>query len=745
MQFIYEEGGDIKAAFAVGTGSVQHETWQAETISGKRIKLRTKDIWLSFASPSAELVMQGANTIKEDIDISLLWECAPEEDFKFDVIAGEYFGDKVSTEQLVALAMALQAAPIYFRRRGRGCFQRAPEEQLKAAIASVERKRIELESQVQWQAQLEQGELPLEFVGNISQLLWNPDKNGNLYKALANASHTRGISPQALLLEVGAIPSALEIHQGKFLKEHFPRGVGFRAHPPILSSTWDDLALSNIEAVSIDDATTTEIDDAFSVTALPNQLYQIGVHIAAPGLGIKPSDEVDQIASERMSTVYYPGGKITMLPESVVSVFSLNEGEIKPALSLYVVVNEAGEVQMGEGLSPRTVIEKIKIKKNLRLHEVEPLVTQEKLESPEPIEGLDWQKELAILWSGAKCLFEKRQELRVSFGQRKEHLGPPDSSNLPRDFNFEIVDQTNQRITPDIFLKSPVDDRSWLVNITTRQRGSVIDTIVAEWMIFCNKTWGQLLANHELPGIFRVQQGWGALRTRMQTMSGLHEGLGVENYAWCTSPLRRYADLLNQWQLISFIQQGVMAKLVAPFPAKDTRLMSLCASFDTTYSAYNEYQNIVEKYWCLRWLSQFQNNEQQKLPWRGLVRVIKEGQVRVELVPLRLYVAELASQARGKQVEVDILSIDLLTLTAEVRIHKVIDAIGSADEVEIFEEDQLESDQNNPALDLSKNIEEMSSELSNDEILKELDPIATIATKEINETEKVSPPTLSQS
>jgi hypothetical protein len=91
------------------------------------------------------------------------------------------------------------------------------------------------------------------------------------------------------------------------------------------------------------------------------------------------------------------------------------------------------------------------------------------------------------------------------------------------------------------------------------------------------------------------------------------------------------------------------------------------------------------------------------------------------------------------------LSIDLLTLTAEVRIHKVIDAIGSADEVEIFEEDQLESDQNNPALDLSKNIEEMSSELSNDEILKELDPIATIATKEINETEKASPPTLSQS
>ena len=170
----------------------------------------------------------------------------------------------------------------------------------------------------------------------------------------------------------------------------------------------------------------------------------------------------------------------------------------------------------------------------------------------------------------------------------------------------------------------------------------------------------------------------------MQTTPGRHEGHGVENYAWCTSPLRRYADLVNQWQLIAYIQQGVMAKLAAPFAAKDTKIMSLCAEFDTTYNAYNAYQQIAEKYWCLRWIAA------RDFPWTGVVRVMKEGMVRVELIPLRLFVPELMQAARGSRVKVEIISIDLLMLTASVRVVELLEQHQEFDEVEDIIEPVIE-------------------------------------------------------
>ena len=48
----------------------------------------------------------------------------------------------------------------------------------------------------------------------------------------------------------------------------------------------------------------------------------------------------------------------------------------------------------------------------------------------------------------------------------------------------------------------------------------------------------------------------------MLTYPAPHEGLGVAQYAWSTSPLRRYVDLVNQWQILAVAQHGITAKLV---------------------------------------------------------------------------------------------------------------------------------------------------------------------------------------
>ena len=649
MNLLYEEGGDIKiAAVQSATGTGDAESWQATSLSGKKIKLKAKEVWLRFEKPEAQAAMDEALVLSKDIDLQLLWDCAPEEEFGLVDVSLEYFGSQATIPQQVALAIALQDAPVFFRRKGRGRFQRAPLEQLQAGLAALERKQKELEQQSVWQQDLVAGIFPDTLKSSAKQLLFSPDKNSSAYKALIAACTETGESPAQLMIRCAAIESPLAYHQGMFLKAHFPNGAAHHVNIGVDQAAYDaaiaELPLAEVNAFSIDDSGTTEIDDALSVTELIEGGHRIGIHIAAPGLAISKDDPLDQVARNRMSTVYFPGNKITMLPDSVIEQFSLDAGAPRPALSIYVDLDADGIVnrdtlQMRAEMVPMTA--------NLRLEDVEHLVNEESLVD----EGVSYpyRKELAILWRAAKLLHAGRQEKRIANGLRAEQLGVIDPNALARDFHFQIQDV----------------DGVQRVEIIPRQRGSILDTIVAEWMIFCNSASGQLLADHGLPGLFRTQKGWGPLRTRMQTTPGPHEGLGLDYYAWCTSPLRRYSDLVNQWQLIALAKHGVTAKMMAPFPPRDATLMGIAADFESCYQAYGEFQDRLEKYWCLRWIAQDGDSK------NVYVRHLKEGMSRVELVPLHLPIPELASHPRMTRAEVAVADVDLLQLSAAVRVLEI--------------------------------------------------------------------------
>ena len=649
MNLLYEEGGDIKlATVQSASGSGDTESWQATSLSGKKIKLKAKEVWLRFEKPEAQAVMDEATTLSRDIDLQLLWDCAPDEEFGLVDVSHEYFGVQATIPQQVSLGIALQGAPVFFRRKGRGRFQRAPLEQLQAGLAALERKQKELEQQSAWQQELVAGKFPETLQSSAQQLLFSADKNTTAYKALMAACTQTGESPAQLMIRCGAIDSPLAYHQGMFLKAHFPNGSAHSQSITVDQAAYAaaiaELPLADVKAFSIDDAGTTEIDDALSVTELADGGHRIGVHIAAPGLVITKDDSLDQVARSRMSTVYFPGDKITMLPDSVIEQFSLDQGAPRPALSIYVDIDAQGMTNK-DSLQMRA--EMVPMAANLRLEDIEHLVSEESL--TDQAATYPYRKELSILWKAAQHLHAGRQEKRVANGLRAEQLGLIDPNALARDFHFQIKDVNGvQR-----------------VEITARQRGSILDTIVAEWMIFCNSASGQLLADHGLPGLFRTQKGWGPLRTRMQTTPGPHEGLGLDYYAWCTSPLRRYSDLVNQWQLIALAKHGVTAKMVAPFPPRDASLMGIAADFESCYQTYGEYQDRLEKYWCLRWATQDAQSKNVH------VRHLKEGMSRLELVPLHLPIPELASHPRMTRAEVVLADIDLLQLSAAVRVLEV--------------------------------------------------------------------------
>ena len=649
MNLVYEEGGDIKiATVQSATGVGDAESWQATSLSGKKIKLKAKEVWLRFERPESQAVIDEALTLSKEIDLQLLWDCAPDEEFGLIDVAHEYFGDQASIPQHVSLAIALQGAPVYFRRKGRGRFQRAPLEQLQAGLLALERKQKELEQQSLWQQDLVAGVFPEALKASAKQLLFSPDKNSSAYKALNAACSETGELPAQLMIRCGAIDSPLAYHQGMFLKTYFPHGSTHNPNLEVDQGAYDaaiaGLPLAEVKAFSIDDSGTTEIDDALSVTDLSDGGYRIGIHIAAPGLVIERDAPLDEVARSRMSTVYFPGDKITMLPDAVIQKLSLDEGDLRPALSLYVDMNADGVIQR-ETIQMRA--EMVPIAANLRLENIEHLVSDETL-SDSSVE-YPYKKELVILWRAANHLHAGRQEKRVANGLRAEQLGLMDPNALARDFHFQIQHH----------------DGVESVEITPRQRGSILDTIVAEWMIFYNSVSGQLLADHGLPGLFRTQKGWGPLRTRMQTTPGAHEGLGLDYYAWSTSPLRRYSDLVNQWQLLALAKHGVTAKMIAPFPPRDAVLMGIAADFESSYQAYGEYQDRLEKYWCLRWITQDE-------PAKDLyVRHLKEGMSRVEPIPLHLPIPELSSHPRMTRAHVKVSDVDLLQLTAAVRVLEI--------------------------------------------------------------------------
>jgi len=633
MNLFFEESGDFK----VGTMMTQAgEAYQVEMASGKRTKVKTKDVLLQFAAPAPTVLLEQAKEIAAAIDLDFLWEVAGQEEFGFAELGAEYFGHTPLPQEAAGLILGLHAAPIYFYKKGRGRYKAAPEASLKAALAGIEKKKQQAVIQAQYVEELKANQLPASMKPLVLQLLFKPDKNTIEYKALEAACDELHTNPQRLMLATGGIASAKQLHLSKFLFEHFPKGPGF-ADGLAVPAAPSALPLADVAAFSIDDVTTTEIDDAFSVVTQADGKVRVGIHIAAPGLGIRPDDAIDKIARSRMSTVYMPGDKITMLPDEIVAAFTLAEGRTCPALSLYATLDPAD----WSVVATETRAELVPIARNLRHNDLDTLVNEETLASGEG--EYEHKADLALLWQWAQKLEAGRMAKREAFGLKPEQ-------NNRMDFNFYVEDD--------------------VVSVVQRKRGAPLDKIVAELMIFANSTWGKLLHDHGVPGIYRSQgggsgNGWAAkMQVRMVTHASPHQGLGVDQYAWSTSPLRRYTDLVNQWQILAVAEHGVTAPLVAPFKPRDANLFAIVSAFDAAYAAYNDFQSNMERYWCLRWLGQEDARQVNAV-------VLKDEVLRLVDIPLVIKLPGMPPVARGAQVKLDILRWDEVDLSIEARLLEI--------------------------------------------------------------------------
>jgi exoribonuclease-2 len=641
MYALFEDAGKFHAGRLM---SEADSSAQIELESGKRVKVKAGNLLLKFEQPAPTELIARAQVLAREIDLDLAWTFAPDAEFGFADLARDYFSAKAGAEQQAAALFRLFEAPHYFRRLGKGQFKKAPEEIVKAALLGIERKK-QVAAQIEaWAAELQAGNCPDPVRDQLYKILFKPDKNAAEYKAVVEAAKHSQRAPLDLLKAAGAITSPYQFHWKRFLFEQFPRGTGFPAGldaPPIDA----DLPLAAGQAFSIDDSATTEIDDALSVQGLGSGTVTLGIHIAAPALAIAPGSAIDKIAAERLSTVYMPGWKLTMLPDTVVQAYTLTEGRSCPAVSLYLTIDEA-TLEVREGV---TRLEQVPIVANLRHDRLDAVISEASLEGAAPAD-YPFAAELAFAWRLARSLKARREVVR----------GKPENFNRP-DYNFRLEGNAGAE---------PRGDET--VQITTRKRGAPLDLIVAEAMILANSTWGAWLAACGVPGIYRSQASLApGVKVRMGVKPAPHAGMGVAQYTWATSPLRRYVDLVNQWQIVACARHGRTAALAAPFKPRDASLFSVISAFDAAYGAYADFQHGIERYWTLQWLQQ-----------QGITEldasVMKDGLVRAEALPLVFRALGCEPLPRGTLVRVRITACDALTLEVHANLLARLDAASSA-------------------------------------------------------------------
>ena len=576
MNIFYEESGQFKVAAIVQKNDA---TYQVDTQHGKRTKVKANNVFAEFDGDMAAF-LENAQAQAADIDTDLLWEVCGEEEFTAEAIAEEYYGHAPTKTELAATLIALYAAPMYFYKKAKGVFKAAPEETLKQALAAIERKKQQDAQIDAWAEALKRGEMPSEIAADLKTILHAPDKQSLTYKAFTKAADALKTSAYELAKKTGGITSIPQYLQDGFEIKYFPKGTGF---PDLPLPEMPDLPKADVTAFSIDDESTTEVDDALSLTDLGNGMKRVGIHIAAPSLAIKQGDKMEKNIMERLSTVYFPGGKITMLPENWIAAFSLDAGAYRPAVSIYFDVDS--EFNVG---TPTCKIEAVNIAENLRIQTIEPHFNAET--------GLD---------EAGEMMFAHHQDL-IWFHQFAVALqkarGKYEPDRAPQyDYSIEL-------------------DEEGKVSVVRRERGSPIDMLVSEMMILANSTWAQMLHDNDLPGLFRVQP---AGKVRMSTKSEPHIGMGVQHYGWFTSPLRRAADYINQKQLLSLIDDSAEPL----FQQSDAELFAALRDFDTAYAAYADFQRQMEAYWSLVYLQQQGTSEL-------TATILKEDLVRIEGLPL---------------------------------------------------------------------------------------------------------------
>jgi exoribonuclease-2 len=503
-----------------------------------------------------------------DLDLKLLWEVVRDQggSFAAEELAELFFGQRSALATTVVLD-ALLNDRLYFIRRHLE-FTPNPPDRVERIRVQQERTRLRSDENRRAQALIRDvlNNAPVEAVQAAPII-------EQLRKYLENAS-TRSNDLTGLLSaavpDLAPAEAAYEVLERLGMPLRAPRYVligGLRTQfsPAVLeeAATVHPPAHPRADSpfsISVDDEETVEIDDALSCEALPDGGLRVLIHIALVADWVPKGGAMDREAVLRGATVYLPEATLRMLPDAIsCDRASLIAGLERPVLTTEVRLGSDGEV-LDCKLYPATIA----VNSRLTYTEADALI------AAPGSDGSPAAQILKLLDAMAFKLRERRRRAGAVLIRRRE---------------------------------SKVRVRDGSIDVTVVDSDSPSRLTVAEYMVLSNHLAAQFCAGNSIPIIYRVQPSssgeLAAQHPRLSLFPGLHAGIGLEFYAQLSSPIRRYADLVLQRQLLAFV-----ARSREPLYQTD-ELLTVLANAESADSEAKELERRSKRFWSLRYLERF--------------------------------------------------------------------------------------------------------------------------------------------
>jgi len=579
------------------------------------IRANTPEEWREIALT----IQTTVNRLRSVIDVLLLWETALElEVSDITDLADLYFSGDMTTEHLIALWRVLAEDRLHFKRRGNlwetRTVQQVEELKIQREVEKTRAKEFALAKewlqtmsrQPPLTAPLEEGKggvIALQeeikpFVERLERWLrGEPDKSvEDILAPLVEKDRTH---PRELVFEVLQQVGRLPLNADRDvivagLRPEFSTIV-YEAAEAILP--WQPTADQTVTELffSIDDEETREVDDALAIE-LEGELWKVTIAIADPSSVIQRGDVLDREAMRRGTTVYLPTQTVLMLPEKIsCNLMSLTAGQVRPSVVITAWLDSQGQLV-------RSVIQRqpIRVLKRLSYYEADELIANGQE---------DFAHRLRELTTVAEQLRARRLAQNAISLQRSE---------------FKVS------VKEDIVTITLID-----LNSPSRQ-------LVGEMMVLANHIAADYARQHQVPIIYRTQESpleaitpemvaepLGFIKARKlmkpSTLSlapAQHSGLGLTVYTQLTSPLRRFADLVMQRQLVAHL-------INEPLPYDQDELFKVLATAERATREARMFESDAKRRWFIKYLRQTWRDQ----PLEVLIVDEAKGGYKVEMQP----------------------------------------------------------------------------------------------------------------
>lgn len=350
-----------------------------------------------------------------------------------------------------------------------------------------------------------------------------------------------------------------------------------------LASLLTTLPRNDKAFVSVDPAQTTDRDDAFFVQPLPEGGYEAHIALACPACVWPFGGPLDKAAFRRTSSLYLPEGDEHMLPTAVGrELFSLDAGKDRPALVVRIRIAEDGNI-----LTTEPGLYLVSLPANLDLESCEALLQQ-----TEEGKSAGNAPPHAAMLGAALALSRLLQTRRIADGA--------------------VI---TERPDPEIRLEGTAGETRVFIGDGTE--APLSHFVVGELMVLCNGAVATWAVEKGIPLLYRAQdvalpREFAGIWTEPHDISRVvralppaslntapkkHAGLGLSAYTNVTSPIRRYTDLLNQGQVVHYLENGA--------PLLDAaELHSMLPLLSARMEAVTQAQRLRPRYWKLLFFKQ---------------------------------------------------------------------------------------------------------------------------------------------